>query len=511
MGIVRLVAVAAVMSCALAGSPSAARLDAHAVDAWMSQQMRRDAIPAAAVAIVQDDAVALLRGYGAARPGEPMGPGTPMLIGSVSKSFTALAVMQLAEQGTLDLDAPVTRYLPWFRVAEPGFAERIRVRHLLNHTSGLTDRTFVDAAHLRDDADLGDLARALAAARPSALPGERFQYFNANYSLLGLLVETVSGESYAAYMRRHVFGPLGMTRTTAEPRSVRNLARGHLLAFGLAWPASQALPDYGTPAGYIVSTASDMSRYARALLNGGELDGARVLKASSVARLWSGTPAVPGYGMGWFLGSDAGGRRIEHGGANETFKAEVVLHPDRGDAVVLLVAQDNLLSAFTAYPTMRDGLVALALGRPPPEPGPSARWPGAILTAVMAGLLAIATVGVARAGRWARRSVGWSRWRRWLALVFPPVIPLLAVPLAVAGLQSWLGRGFHWTAAAMLPDAVVVACVWWLGEVAVTVARIVRLVRLDRSPTPVGRGASRAGDGSVVQRWRRGAPARPRG
>lgn len=109
-----------------------------AVDAYLQQQIRRLRIPGLALAIVEGDRIAYTRGFGCARPrGETPSPQTPFVLGSTTKSFTALAVMQLAEDGRVDLDAPAQRYLPWFRVAEPQASAEITVRQLLNQTSGL--------------------------------------------------------------------------------------------------------------------------------------------------------------------------------------------------------------------------------------------------------------------------------------------------------------------------------------------------------------------------------------
>ncbi len=472
-----LAALALVAGALPRSSLAAAPLAPDRVDAWVRGAMTHSALPGVAIAIVQDGETVLVRGYGSAAPGRPMMPDTPMLLGSVSKSFTALAVMQLVERGALELDAPVTRYLPWFRVSEAGAADRILVRHLLGHASGLTDLTFQEASYLRDDQGLEALGRALAHARPNAEPGTRFQYLNAGYDLLGLLVETVSGESYPAYLRRHVFAPLGMTNTTAEPARVGDLARGHALAFGLSWPAHQWLPRYGTPSGYVVSTAADMARYARAMLSDGVLDGVRVLEPASAARLRRGSATFPFYGMGWFLASDAYGRRVYHGGANETFHADVVLYPDRGDGVVVLVNQDNLISAFSAYPRLLDGVVALALGGVPPAQDGTVRRYGLAAVALLVLVVALEGWAVLRAGRWARSARSWRVWRRVASLLVGALLAAVVIAAVALGVRAWMGRGFSLRALVMLPDVALLASLWLLGEIAVALARILALRR----------------------------------
>jgi CubicO group peptidase (beta-lactamase class C family) len=149
--------------------------DLQAVDAYLQALVKANRISGLAVAVVQGDQIIFLRGYGQAGPGRPMTPQTQLYIGSVTKSFTALAVMQLVEQGKLELDAPVQRYLPWFQVADAAASAKITVRHLLNQTSALSElgdpnpNPFVPT--------LADEARTLRNVRPTAPVGTKFQYY----------------------------------------------------------------------------------------------------------------------------------------------------------------------------------------------------------------------------------------------------------------------------------------------------------------------------------------------
>ena len=137
----------AVWSAAAAGPPQAAGPDFAAVDAYVEARMKEKRIPGLALAIVQGDQVAYLKGYGIADPsGRPVTPQTPFFLASLAKPMTALAVMQLVEQGKLELDTPVQTYLPWFHLADSGASARISVRHLLYHTSGLPERTGIEYA-----------------------------------------------------------------------------------------------------------------------------------------------------------------------------------------------------------------------------------------------------------------------------------------------------------------------------------------------------------------------------
>jgi len=158
-----------------------------AIESFVKDEMAAQRIPGLALGIVQDDRVVYLRGFGEADDSGAVTPQTPFIIGSLSKSFTATAIMQLVEAGKVDLDAPVQRYLSWFRVANEEASARITVRHLLNHTSGLstkTGRSFQGNGDTSDSA-LEDAVRKLSSASLAKPVGETFQYSTINYSVLG--------------------------------------------------------------------------------------------------------------------------------------------------------------------------------------------------------------------------------------------------------------------------------------------------------------------------------------
>ena len=182
---------------AAAGPPA----DLATVDAWFEGQVRDAGIPGAALVVVGDGRIVHERGFGTAdATGRPVTAGTPFVIGSLSKSITALAVMQLVDAGEVDLDASIARYLPSFTLADPAAGARITVRDLLTHTSGIP--TAAGIAPLSAPAtSLGDQVEALRDVVPAAPAGERFIYSNANYLVLGRLVEVVSGQPFGAYLR----------------------------------------------------------------------------------------------------------------------------------------------------------------------------------------------------------------------------------------------------------------------------------------------------------------------
>lgn len=314
------------------------------VDSCLASRVREQRIPGLAVGIVRGDHVVHVAGFGVADPsGRPVTPDTPFILGSISKSFTALAVMQLVEQGRIDLDAEVRRYINWFTLADDA-SRKITVRQLLNQTSGISVRTsekYAASTDVSDDA-LTRRVRDLSAEHLDRPVGTDFEYSGTNYAVLGLLVQMVSGESYESYVRGHIFAPMGMRHSfTSEPE-----AREHGLASGyLYWffhPRATQLPfNRGSlPQGYLISSAEDMSRYLVAQLNRGRIDDIQLVSPTSVDAMHRASvpTARPGtsYGMGWEIGPVAGIPAIWHEGSIFNYHANVVLLPSEHLGFVLL-------------------------------------------------------------------------------------------------------------------------------------------------------------------------------
>ena len=275
---------------------------------------------------------------------------------------------------------------------------RITVNHLLHHTSGLSESGY--SVLLPADATLEDAVRSLAQAHLTAPVGTKHQYFNLGYDTLATIVEQVSGQRYADYLQDHVFGPLGMASSTAKPDSAAGLAQGYTRLFGFALPMRQIVRDYEIGAGYIVSTAEDLARYAIAMQNGG----AGLISPEMVQKMF--TPGLDGYGMGWMVGE--GGAKIYHGGANETFRTEVNLYPRRDRAFVLLTNEGHQVDHFVSAAQLTGSVEAVVLGQTPPpvEQGLSVRWIGWALGIIVACLASFTHTQLSRSARLARAGTG---------------------------------------------------------------------------------------------------------
>jgi CubicO group peptidase (beta-lactamase class C family) len=346
----------------------------EAIDAYIEREMRRLNIPGVSLAIVEGDQIVHLRGFGKARPGgEAPTPQTPFAIGSVTKSFTALAVMQLVEAGKIDLDAPVQHYLPWFGVADPlasaqtpalaperSAGASVTVRHLLNQTSGFStssgEMPLFDFDKTRADVTERQ-ARALSAIALVHPAGSTFEYSNLNYSLLGLIIEVASGESYMDYVQKHIFTPLDMRHTyTLETAAKQdNLAVGHQVWFTLPVAVPKLnIPPGGLAGGGLFSATEDLSRYMIALLNEGRYGDAQILSRAGIDEVQRGAVdiSITGlgpivrflakdvslgqYGMGWYVDKIGQTKLVWHGGTLPHFGAYMALLPEQKKGVALL-------------------------------------------------------------------------------------------------------------------------------------------------------------------------------
>ncbi|HEY0700305.1 MAG TPA: serine hydrolase domain-containing protein, partial [Micromonospora sp.] len=335
------------------------------VDEFVADRLSAAHLPGAALAVTRGDEVVHVRGFGRTADGRPVQAGTQFRIASLSKAFTATAVLQLVEAGRVDLDAPVRDYLPEFQVRDRR-GGAITVRHLLNQTSGLADTGFPEQT-MAPPADLEHRVASLRAARLVSEPGTRFHYFNPNYDLLARLVEVVAGQPYEAYLRTMLFEPLGMRDTLVAPTgripaNARDLTVGHILVYGVP-VARPELDGFLGGNGAIVSTAGDMARWLVAQGTGG-YGGHRLLRPASLDLMLTPPAGVDTtYGMGWAVEQATdGSTRLTHNGVLSTFEAEALLDPRTGTGVVLLFNSGN---ALVPYHSITKGVADLLAGRRP--------------------------------------------------------------------------------------------------------------------------------------------------
>jgi CubicO group peptidase (beta-lactamase class C family) len=412
--------------------------DFAAIDVFVTEVMRADRLPGASLAIVHDGRVVHARGFGTDGFGRAVTPNTSFTLGSMSKTFTALAIMQLVDSGRVELDAPVQRYLPWFRVADSTASTQITVRHLLLHTSGIPTR----ARRARGESrSLADHVRALAGTSLAHVPGSGHEYASPNYLVLGAIIEAVTGETYALYVARAIFAPLQMGHShTDRTRAVgQGMAGGHVYVLG--YPRQTTLPfEYDRlPTAALISSAQDMAQFLIAQLENGEYDGVRVASAASVAAMHTGGAPSEGfsYAFGWRDGTIGGVRAVHHGGITPNFRGKLVMLPASGWGVVVLTnASTGIPMPLT--PTshrLADDIAAYLVGAPLPPPTSSHRTRWLVLAVILSGILVSQVRGL---WRLRRRPVFTSRSRAWLMAALDVVVgvAMVIVPPRLFGV-SW--------------------------------------------------------------------------
>ena len=334
-----LLCVYAAVSCPSAFAQRSINPDFEILDAYVEQEMSACRIPGFALAVLQNGQLLYIKGYGRADPiGREVLPDTPFYIASLSKSFTALAIMQLVELDQIDLDERVRAYLPWFTLEDAETSDSITIRHLLNHTSTLVEDAEFAVATLRgDDTSIVQLVKRLKSVRTSGILGQTFQYNNANYIILGAVLEAVSGHSYQDYIQQNIFKPLGMhhSHLSLEAAFTDGLATGYRTIFGFPVPVQLPFRTDFLPAYSLISSVADLSVYVAMLQNEGVHEGTRIITAESLNAMFAVSSSVSPwewYGFGWFLTSGS----IHHGGELTNYQSKIKMLKDDNLAVVML-------------------------------------------------------------------------------------------------------------------------------------------------------------------------------
>jgi len=443
-------------SPALADAPHAF---AAALDARMPALLERYQVPGAVVAYIEDGAVTWTQAYGLANVGSgaPMQPEMIFNHGSNGKVLTAWGILRLVEQGALDLDAPVNRYLQRWQVQSTEFnPDDVTLRRLLSHTAGLTVHGFTDYGPRRV---LPTLVQVLngrnqldGAVRLAWQPGTHFEYSGGGFAVLQMVIEDVTGESFAAFMQREVTDPLGLSslRWTWTPELVSQAPT----PYGFSQEPLEYRQLASHAVGSEVSTVPDFARFVAAAVAGpaGEPVGRGVLPPEMVQQMISAQPATNGTaGFGYGLGSGGGGRLLMHFGSNPGWNAHFVLSTQRREGFVIA---NNSIYGHPLNLAVHYLWLDTVLGQPaPPDPAPAA-GPNLVANAalVLTALLAIPLlVAFARLAlqRGARRRGGW---RLPAPRACLPVLPWLLLALA------W---GYWFYAPWSLPLPTTFPDVWW--------------------------------------------------
>jgi CubicO group peptidase (beta-lactamase class C family) len=344
-----------------AASPTAAvRMEALLKGAYPADK------PGAAAIVVKDGKVVFRKASGMAslELDVPLQPDMVFRLGSITKQFTATAVMMLVEEGKLALDDPIEKHLAGY----PTQGHRITIEHLLTHTSGIqsyTDMPGWMTSKVLSDLTVSDLVDGFKKEPMQFAPGEKYRYNNSAYVLLGAIIEKASGKTYESFLRERIFAPLGMKSSGygSDGPIIAKRLPGYTREENVPKTARYLSMTQPYAAGALVSTVDDLALWDAALYTG------KLLKTSSLERMWTPFATSDGkstkYGYGWGISEVRGRRTIEHGGGIFGFSTHALRVPDERVYVAVLCNSDR--------PTASPGLVArklaaLAIGDPYPEP-----------------------------------------------------------------------------------------------------------------------------------------------
>jgi len=315
--------------------------DFDAIDGYINSEMQRLGIPGMALGIVHGDQAVHMQGFGAAdSAGRLITPQTPFQIGSLTKSFTALAVMQLVDADKIELDVPVQKYIPWFTLADQDAATRITVRNLLTQTSGIS--TMNGNRFWNSDANMEEAVQQMSDIHLSYPVGTKYQYCNMNYVILGVLIEKASGQSYKEYVNEHILTPLNMhnSYTYHEDAANNGLVEGHYYILGHVFARDGIYPPAYLTTGLLSASAEDLTHYAIAQLNDGKFGNQRVLSEAGMTELHKPANSMGAgdyrYAMGWAVGTSNGISIIKHNGDIISFHSIMMLEPESKWGIVLL-------------------------------------------------------------------------------------------------------------------------------------------------------------------------------
>jgi CubicO group peptidase (beta-lactamase class C family) len=318
------------------------------VDAYVESEMAKQHIPGLQLGVYRDGEIIKAKGYGLSNVelNVPVRPETIFQSGSIGKQFVATAVMMLTEQGRLGLDDSITKF---FRDAPAGW-RNIRVRNLLSHTSGLGEYESDENTrpggplNLRQEYTEEQLVKFAESLPMDFQPGEKWEYCNTNYLLLGVMIHRVTGKFYGDFLQERIFKPLGManTRVINDADIIPNRAAGYRLLTGELKNQEWVSPTFNSTAdGTLYLNVLDLARWDSALYTERLLKRARLDEMWTVAKLNSGQPNEWNYGFGWLVDAINGHRVIEHSGSWQGFTAFIARYVDDKLTVVVLTNLDS--------------------------------------------------------------------------------------------------------------------------------------------------------------------------
>ncbi|PFE15632.1 serine hydrolase domain-containing protein [Bacillus cereus] len=340
------------------------------LDKYIEKFIKEQNIPGASVAIVHNKDVFFTKMMGITGESEKkITSKTPLAIGSISKSLTALAIVKLIEDKKIKLEDPVQRYLPWFKLKDPYISSTITIQHLLTHTSGIStyEGLALSDKQSKSSTALKENVMKLSKVKLTALPGEKYQYSNANYIVLGALIEEVTNETYSSYMEKYIFQPLNMNGAAASKETAceKGYLTGYQSWFGIPRHSVVSYDNAGAPYGYITANLEDMIQFIMFL---NHHEDSQFLKQENMDLYLSPLYQInseKSYGFGLRTTNiNESETMIWHSGSTPDARAEIFTLNKSGWSGVILTNKNHVLEE-TALSVLKKGIISILNGEEP--------------------------------------------------------------------------------------------------------------------------------------------------
>ncbi|MDN5211246.1 serine hydrolase domain-containing protein [Fulvivirgaceae bacterium BMA12] len=319
----------------------AQEIDFSELEKYINHEMTANQIPGLAIGVVKEGKIIYSKGFGITNAeGNPVTIDSPFVLASLTKSFTALAIMQLEAKGRLSGHDKVTDHLPFFRLKHTDYTDAITINHLLNHTSGIPRISSYKVN--QKNLSLKEKVERLQDVEGTG-KFNQFNYANDNYAILGLIIEATSQRSYENYIREHILSPLNMSSTffNQEEAAAHNMARGHQLYFGFPVESGITYHRANIANGAMISSANNMCQYLLSLMSNDSISGNVLLTHQQKKQLFE-TPPADIYAKGWFINNRNGKKFLSHGGILSDYRNFIGFYPEEQLGFVVLINQNSL-------------------------------------------------------------------------------------------------------------------------------------------------------------------------
>ncbi|MDQ7237838.1 serine hydrolase domain-containing protein [Bacillus pacificus] len=340
------------------------------LDKYIEKFIKEQSIPGASVAIVHNKDIFFTKTWGITGESEKkVTSKTPFAIGSISKSLTALAIVKLIEDKKIKLEDPVQRYLPWFKLKDSQISSTITIQHLLTHSSGIStyEGLLLSDKQSKSSTALKENVMKLSNVKVTAPPGEKYQYSNANYIVLGALIEEVANETYSSYMQKYIFQPLNMNGAAASKETAyeKGYLTGYQSWFGIPRKSVVSYDNTGAPYGYITANLEDMIQYIMFL---NRPEDPQLLKKENMDLYLSPLYKInseKSYGFGLRTTNiNESETMIWHSGSTPDARAEIFILNKSGWSGVILTNKNHVLEE-TALSVLKKGIISILNGEEP--------------------------------------------------------------------------------------------------------------------------------------------------